>query len=339
MKSMIYGAGSLGTILGGLLTEAGEDILLVSRNRAHISVMKENGIHIIGGIDKTIPSVKAALPEEITGRYDVVFLMTKQLDNPATAKKILPFLTEDGVICCLQNGIPELTLKGVVEDRRIIGGIIPWSATFQGAGVSELTSPSDSIRFSIGSPFCRNDAAVEKVRSILSRAGKTEVDEELICMRWSKLLVNASVSAFSSSLGLPCGGVIYEREYQQVCLSIMKECIDAGHASGIVFRPVNDYPIAEKLYFEDSQGLEQACARLPEAFGSIRNSVSSILQDLRKGRKTEVHAINGIVCAVGREKGIPTPFNDCVVRTIEDIENGKADPDRRNLSNYTALIG
>ena len=119
MRSMIYGAGSLGTILGAYLAEQGVDVLLVSRNAAHIEAMRTRGAAVTGCVSKTVP-VQACLPQEISGTFDVIFLMTKQQDNPGTARFLLPYLAPDGAFCCLQNGLPELSLRGIAEDERIL---------------------------------------------------------------------------------------------------------------------------------------------------------------------------------------------------------------------------
>jgi len=80
MRSAIYGAGSLGTVLGAYLTRNGVEIDLINRNKAHVEALRQNGAHITGTVDLSVP-VHALLPEEMTGKYDIIFLMTKQLNN------------------------------------------------------------------------------------------------------------------------------------------------------------------------------------------------------------------------------------------------------------------
>ena len=80
MKTAIYGAGSLGTVLGAYMTKAGIPVELVNRNKAHVEALNEKGARISGTTDMTVP-VKAILPEQMEGIYDVIFLMTKQLHN------------------------------------------------------------------------------------------------------------------------------------------------------------------------------------------------------------------------------------------------------------------
>ena len=76
MRCAIYGAGSLGTILGAYLTKNGVSIDLINRNRKHVDALKAAGARISGTVEMTVP-VNALLPEEMTGKYDVIFLMTK----------------------------------------------------------------------------------------------------------------------------------------------------------------------------------------------------------------------------------------------------------------------
>ena len=96
MRSAIYGAGSLGTVMGAYLTKNGVDIDLVNRNRAHVEALKANGARITGTVDMTVP-VHALLPEEMSGTYDVIFLMTKQLNNRETVTFLKDYLADDGV--------------------------------------------------------------------------------------------------------------------------------------------------------------------------------------------------------------------------------------------------
>ena len=105
-KVAIYGAGSLGTVLGAYMTKNGADVELVNRNKSHVAALNEKGAKITGTVEMTVP-VKAITPDEMSGKYSVIFLMTKQLHNPEVVTFLKPFLTDDGVIVTLQNGIPE----------------------------------------------------------------------------------------------------------------------------------------------------------------------------------------------------------------------------------------
>lgn len=335
-KTLIYGAGALGTILGALLTRAGEDVTLVSRNEAHVQALQTTGAQIRGTLEFVQP-VKAILPREVTGVYHQILLMTKQNDNPAIVTVLKKHLAENGAVCCLQNGVPEASLEDVLPPHQLLGGVVTWSATLLGPGISELTSPRDSVCFTIGTPSGEETTQLAQLKAVLEKAGTVTTTRTLLDQRWSKLLINASISAVASSLGLCCGGVTEDSIVQPIGLHVMKECIDVGHAAGIHFLPVSGHDLCKELSFTSRDELEKACRKMPEMFYNIAPSKSSILQDLQKGRKTEIRALNGLVCRLGKLYGIPTPYNEKVVWLIEQIEDGKLPCNRENISFYLSL--
>lgn len=120
MRSAIYGAGSLGTVLGAYVTEAGGQIDLINRNKKHIEALRKNGATIKGTVDKNV-KVKTLFPDEMEGKYDVIFLMTKQLYNEEVVNMLKDFLAKDGIICTLQNGIPEPLIASIVGQEHTMG--------------------------------------------------------------------------------------------------------------------------------------------------------------------------------------------------------------------------
>ena len=120
MKTCIFGAGSLGTVLGAYITENGGKIDLVNRNKQHTTALKENGATITGTVSKNI-KVNALFPDEMAGKYDIIFLMTKQLFNKEVVTTLKKFLKKDSVICTMQNGIPEPLIADIIGANRTMG--------------------------------------------------------------------------------------------------------------------------------------------------------------------------------------------------------------------------
>ena len=87
MRIAIYGAGSLGTILGAYISKAGVAIELINRNKAHVEALKTKGAQVVGTVQFVQPVI-AYTPDEISGQYDILFLMTKQQNNADTGKNI-----------------------------------------------------------------------------------------------------------------------------------------------------------------------------------------------------------------------------------------------------------
>ena len=120
MRAAIYGAGSLGTILGAYITKNGGEIELINRNKAHVEALRSNGATVTGTVNFT-QKVMAYTPDEMSGRYDIIFLMTKQQHNGEVVAFLKDYLAEDGVIVTLQNGIPELQIGEIVGEERVLG--------------------------------------------------------------------------------------------------------------------------------------------------------------------------------------------------------------------------
>ena len=331
MRTAIYGAGSLGTILGAYITKNGGKVELINRNKAHIEALQQKGAQVVGTVNFTQPVV-AYLPEQMEGTYDIIFLMTKQQQNVEVVTRLKDFLAEDGVIVTLQNGIPELQIGEIVGDGRTLGCTVAWGATMKEAGVCELTSQPDSLTFSLGSLTKERNGHFEDVKALLEMMGEVEVDENFVGTRWSKLLINASFSGMSAVLGCTFGEAAKAKPSRRIVQALIKECIDVCAVGGIRIEPVQGKDIVKLLDYKG--GLKKAISFfiIPIAIRKHALLKASMLQDIEKGKLTEVDAINGVVSAYGRKVGCPTPMNDKVVEIIHRIEKGELKPSFDNLS-------
>ena len=336
MKTAIYGAGSLGTVMGAYLTKNGVDIDLINRNKAHIAALQSGGARISGTVNMTVP-VKALLPEEMNGPYDVIFLMTKQLHNDETAAFLKPFLAPDGVVVTLQNGIPEPGLAEILGKSHVMGCTVEWGATLTEPGCAVLTSDPDSLSFHMGRMEGISDAQFSTVKSILEKMCPVHTEENLLGARWSKLLINATFSGLGTVLGGVFGDVSESPDVKDVALACMKECIDVGRAADVVFAPVQGKDITKLFYYRSP--LKKAFAKLllPIAMKKHRAIEPSMLQDLKKGKPCEIDAINGVVCQWGKKYGVPTPINDKIVEVVQKEQNGQLKPEHKNIQLFREL--
>lgn len=330
MKSAIYGAGSLGTILGAFITKNGGQVDLYNRNTAHIEALKAKGATVTGTLEFN-QKVNAFTTDELSGRYDIIFLMTKQQDNRAVAARLSEFLADDGVIVTLQNGIPELLLGEVVGNERVLGCTVAWGATMQGPGVCELTSSPDSLTFSLGSLTGRPNRHLDDVKALLELMGPVELDDNFIGTRWSKLLINAAFSGMSAVCGTTFGQAAKDKGSRRIVQALIKECIDVCKAGNIRIQPVQGKDIVKLLDYSNPIKKALSFAIIPIAIRKHALLKASMLQDIEKGKKCEVDAINGVVCDFGRKVGCPTPMNDKVVEIIHRIEDGELKPSFDNV--------
>lgn len=333
MRSAIYGAGSLGTILGAYITKAGEAIDLVNRNKAHVEALRTNGAHVTGTVEFT-QKVNAIFPDEMTGLYDIIFLMTKQQQNRQVVSMLKEHLADDGVIVTLQNGLPEPEIAEIVGNQRVIGCTVAWGATLLGPGVSQLTSEPDSLSFSMGYVSDKEPNHAAEVKALLEKMGTVVLDTNFIGSRWSKLLINASFSGMSAVCGSTFGEAAADKKSRRIVQGIIKECIDVCAKAEIRIEPVQGKDIVKLLDYKGPVKKFLSFVIIPIAIKKHALLKASMLQDLEKGKLTEVDSINGAVCSMGRKVGVPTPLNDKVVELVHAFEQGLKKPGFHNVAEF-----
>ena len=337
IRSAIYGAGSLGTVLGAYITKNGGKIDLINRNKAHVAALRENGAIIKGTVEMTVP-VTALTPDEMEGKYDVIFLMTKQLFNKEVVTMLKDYLTEKGVIVTLQNGIPEPGIAEIVGSEHTMGCAVEWGAALTSPGVCTLTSEPDSLSFHMGKMEGITDEQFKAVKEILELMCPVHEEENLIGARWSKLLINATFSGLGTVVGGVFGDVSEDKDARKVAIHCMKECIDVGHAAGATFVPVQGKDITKLFYYKGAIKRAIATLFIPIAMKKHRSIEPSMLQDLKNGKPCEVDAINGVVCEWGRKCGVPTPINDKIVEIIKNEQAGKLKCEKSNIKFFNHLL-
>ncbi|MGB3425580.1 MAG: 2-dehydropantoate 2-reductase [Castellaniella sp.] len=339
MRAALIGAGSLGTIIGALMARGGRPVDLIDSNREHVDALNREGAQIIGEMDLKVP-VRALHPDAMSGQYDLVFLLSKQTANQAVLSHLLPFLHGDSIVCTLQNGIPEPSVAAVVGLERTIGGAVGFGATWIGPGVSRLTTTAEVVQkfaFEIGELDGVVRPRLGAVQDYLACVGRTALLDDLMGIRWSKVLMNATFSGMSAALGCTFGEVMDDPRALLCVAFIADETVRVAHAAG--------HRMAE-MQGEDFERFALAApASAPEVLPLIRKIWSqhrqlraSMLQDLEKGRDTEIHFINGIVCKTGREYGLATPFNDRVVELVGEAQAVRGVPDFSNIDRFEDLL-
>ncbi len=335
MRIAILGCGAMGTVMGAFMTKGGTPVDMIDNYRAHVDALNGRGATVTGKAEFNVP-VHALTPEEMEGVYDIVFLFTKQTANQEVLTDLLPHLGEHSTVCTLQNGVPEPFVARIVGEGRTIGGTVLWGASFLEPGLSELTQSLDKLDhfFEIGEMDGSITPRTRLVASALESMGPVRISTNLMASRWSKLINNACMSGMSAACGVTFGEVL-ANDKARACLSYLgrevKQCCEAeGYRMPTLvygYSP-DSLDLKDQAQYNENQSLfwNMYQVALP--------GKASMLQDLEKGKKTEVPMINGYVSETGRAHGIPTPFNDTVVRIVREIEDGKRKLSLDNLAEF-----
>lgn len=337
MRTAIYGCGAMGTVLGAYLNKNGHETILIDNYADHVKALNEKGAKIVGCADMTVP-VKAITPDQMAGKYDLVFLLVKQTANEEVLANLLDFLNPDSTVCTLQNGVPEPSVASVIGQGRTVGGTVLWGATFIEPGVSELTqdiTKQDDL-FEIGEMNGVIGDRIKSVAGALEKMGPVIITDNLMGARWLKVMLNSCWSGMSAALGCTFGDII-DNPKASACLSyIAYEAVTVCKALGykmpyFTFWGIDVAPMGIIGTEEDFTCSQQTFYSILK---NMRPAKASMLQDLEKGRLTEVGMINGYISDEGKKIGIPTPFCDTVVKVVRGIEAGELPLSMENLKYF-----
>lgn len=339
VKIAIYGAGAMGTVLGAFLTAGGLPVTLVTRNETHVKGLNKDGATIVceaDGIEKNI-KVKAVTVENMGVGYDIIFLMTKQRYNAEIANFLLPRLAKDGIICTVQNGLPENELAKIFGNERVYGCVASYGARLIGGGRVALTSKLSASRVLVGG-FENDNVKTDLLVNILSYAGKYTGNERfalrtdnLAGARWSKLCINSAFSGLSVVTGQTFGQIARGTKSKAIALGILRECMDIATAQGVTLENMSGYDMQKWLGARGAVKTLIAKCVLPMAMRKYKRLISGMRKDIEAGKKCEIDYINGAVCKAGKEVGVPTPLCDKVVEIVHGIENGLYETAKENL--------
>jgi 2-dehydropantoate 2-reductase len=198
---------------------------------------------------------------------------------------------------------------------------VGWGATWVSHGVSMLTSEPDKMTYDVGELDGVISDRLKKVAEILSLSAQAEITTNLPGARWTKLLINATFSGMSAALGCSFGDIMDDGKALSCVAHIANETIGVINKLGITMEPIQGHDL-RMLAFSDKAGMISKFPIYKAVYGPHRSLKASMLQDLEKGNKTEIDAINGVISIWGKKLDVATPINDQVVEIIKGIEAG-----------------
>lgn len=333
-KVAVLGAGAIGSTIGAYLARAGCDITLIDMWPAHVESMRRAGLQVTAPDETFTVKVKAAhLVDVGTHReqYDAVFLSVKSYDSVWAASFIEPHLKPSGVLVSAQNGINEDRLAPVIGYTRTVGCVVTFGAGLYEPGHVTRTSSSARPSFTLGELNGMMTPRVQELVTLLGPAGPTHATTNLWGERWAKLTVNCMANALAGITGMNNAEMREHSEVFGVTVKIAGEALTVAQTLGVQVEPVGGIPAQAYLDGTRGVGLEDLRAMWVERGKSVGAGRPSLLQDILKGRRTEVDYLNGYVAGKGREVGVSTPMNEAIVAITRRLEAGDLTQSPENL--------
>ncbi|MCC7369983.1 MAG: 2-dehydropantoate 2-reductase [Chloroflexi bacterium] len=348
MRIGIMGAGAIGCNVGGMLARAGHDITFIDQWPAHVEAMRTTGLKLSGTWpDYVVPagSFKALHlyeAQSITEPFDAAFLAVKGYDTEWATMFILRFLKEpDGVIVDFQNGINDERVAAVAGRHRTLGCVITIGAGLYEPGVALRTDPvgTDRIGFKIGELDGQDTPRARELVEIMNAVTNTKLTTNLFGERWSKLAANSMGNPVAGLSGLGTAELRTNATARRISIHVAAEVVKVARAAGHQVEAINT--IAPQRYVDGAEGKNLASLE-EDLIAGARFSTGagrpSLLQDVIRGRRTEIEDLNGLVVAEGKRLGIATPFNEAIVLEVNRHGVGTLQPDIKNLDPIAKLL-
>lgn len=296
MRIYVLGAGSIGSLFGGLLAKAGNDVTLIGREE-QVNAINEMGLEVFGVEDFTVyPKASLYAPDEPP---DLLLLSTKSYSTKAALECAGSCIGPNTWVLSIQNGLgnEELALK---RTERVIGGVTTNGAMLVEWGRVEWTGRGVTV---IGKyPKGRADF-VEEVANVFSKAGiETRVSENIIGWKWAKAIVNSVINGLGTVLGVKNGVLMKDPNLEGISVDIAKEGCLVAQQLGIEFEI---HPL-ELLW---------------DTIDRTKDNYNSTLQDIMRGKRTEVDYIHGKIVEYAQSVGLEAPRNELLWVLIKAREN------------------
>nr|MDO8098976.1 2-dehydropantoate 2-reductase [Candidatus Njordarchaeota archaeon] len=301
MRLVVLGAGAIGSLLGGMLSEAGSDVILVGR-LPHVKAIQSKGLHIDGVSGRRTIRVTAREKLSAVGdQVDIVLCTVKAYDTRQAAIDAKPLIGKECLFLCIQNGLNvENEAVEILGANNVARGVTNNGALFVKPGYIKHTGLSDTI---IGCPSERWRNRLEKLTNALNAAGlPAKITNDIQEVVWSKVLINVGINAIGAITHLRNGELLRDASLKALMRSAVQEGLKVAQKLGIHF-------------FED---VVDKTFKVAEATALNKNSM---LQDVEKGKRTEIEFINGAIGRTGEKLGIATPINNTLTALVKGLES------------------
>lgn len=293
----IFGTGALATLLGARLARAGRDVLLAGSWEAALGAAAQNGLAVEEGAASWTVPVRVARAREALSPAALVLVLVKSGRTAAVAEAAARTTRSDGLLLTLQNGLGNReTLAAAAGAERVALGVAFLGATLLGPA---------HVRAGGGARIVieRHPQADLALAALAAAGFEVAAEADIEPMLWTKLAVNCAINALSALRGVTNGALVADPQDRALVAAAAREVAEVARALGI--------------------GLAGDAAE--HALGTARETAanrSSMLQDVTRGVRTEVEALNGAVVREAERLRLAAPVNRWLLAEIRRLENG-----------------
>ncbi|MDE2837827.1 MAG: ketopantoate reductase family protein [Chloroflexota bacterium] len=338
-RLVVYGAGAIGGQIAVRLANAGLDPLVVEPWDAQREAIQSRGLTMQtegGGEERASPATIA--PHELAEEVSLLLLCVKSYDTMDALAVIGPRLADDGLLVSMQNSINEEWIAPEVGAERTVGGVILVNGSFlepgrvQASGSVSRASLTTMPGVYVGEYGAPAGERARRVADVLANVWPAEPVDDLLHERWSKMVNNTMLNPVSAVGGMRSAELLANADARRIAVRLAAETMRVAEAEGHpLARIMGDYDAVD--VYANAAGESDVVERGLEARGAQvpPGAMTSMYQDVRRGRKTEVDYFSGIVSQKGASHGIATPYCDAITALVHRVESGDLTPSPESL--------
>ena len=332
MRIIVIGAGPIGGIIGGRLAHHGNDVTFVDIDEEHVRAIREQGLKVDVPDGPFRASVPAILPREIQGKFDIGFIAVRSNHTREALANLKPHLSDNAILVSLQNGINAPLLEEVVGPDHAIGVCIRMRSRKLAPG---HVGTALRGRLFIGHMHGKPTPQLATVHALLDAVMPTEIMENIRGKLWSKLTYTC-LGLFGSLADEAVRNACENEVTRRLCVDFFGEIVGVGQAAGVRFEPLAEYDPND---FHPSRSFETRLAAFVESASKWpTDDRKGPVAQLKRGIKTEIDQVVGLVVDNGEKANIPTPVCRAVVQLVHEIEEGKRPLQLKNYADLASMV-
>lgn len=304
MKIAVIGAGAMGSIYGGHLSEH-NDVIMVDTSQEVVNQINYRGIVLQEKGENHTFRPEAVTSAEGIGPVELIMLFVKSLYSDNALERNRNLIGPDTYVMTLQNGSGHEDILGkFVPEERIIIGTTNDNGVLLGPGCIRHSGSGETC---FGLSAGQENPFLLQLKKELDNCGfQATVSGDIRQMIWDKLFINVSLSVVTAILQVDMGYVTENLYAWQMTTALIHEAVTVAHCLGF---KADEESVLQKVW-STSRISPKGC--------------TSICADLRNGRKTEVETISGYVVREARKCGIAVPCHEFVVEIIHAMEDKRS---------------
>ena len=287
MKILVYGAGAIGSAIGERLSKAHE-VTLMTR-RPHAEAIGANGLLVCDNQDRRRVRVPCVTSLEDLETQDVVLITTKAYDTKDACDQVAKIADNKTIVASIQNGLGNYEHLSRRFGRHGVAGITSMGVTMVRPGEIRLAGAGPTLFGPFG-----DDA--ETLTNIFKESGlEAQTSQRIFADIWKKAVINAAINPLTVIAGRSNGCILHE-PYMSLAKEACQEAAAVAEAEGVV--------------------LNDPWQLVQEVVERTSYNKSSMLQDVERGKKTEIRQITGEIVRRAGGLGIAVPINSALLELL-----------------------